>query len=58
MSRLTKWFGLRTGKGSDKYLSPSQPYTGNGHTKRDPHDEVRVVTRDETGKPIKSHRKK
>lgn len=58
MSRLTEFFGFRTGKGSDKYLSPSKPYTGNGQTTRQPHDQVEVVQRDADGKPIKRDKKK
>jgi hypothetical protein len=42
MARRTKYLGMRTAKSSDKILSPSKPYTGDGKTRRDPHDPVKV----------------
>lgn len=34
--------GYDSGKSSDKWLSPSKPYTGDGKTKREPYDKPRV----------------
>ncbi len=57
MTRKTRFLGLRIGKGSDKYLSPKGPYTGNGKTTRNPHDEIIVEERDANGKPIERRKK-
>lgn len=42
MSHRTDQYGHQTGGSSDKYLSPQHPYTGDGNTTRQPHDQVRV----------------
>jgi hypothetical protein len=41
--------GRESGKSSGKYLNPNQPYTGNGRTKRDLFDKVKVVFRKPDG---------
>ena len=40
MTKGTERLGRQTGGSSDKYLSPQRPYTGDGHTTRQPHDPV------------------
>ncbi len=42
MTRKTKHLGRESGRSSDRYLSPQQPYTGDGYTRRKPHDSVVV----------------
>jgi len=42
MSKRTENFGHQTGKSSDKFLSPQNPQTGDGHTRRIVHDQVRL----------------
>lgn len=42
MTKKTKHLGKESGKSSDKYLSPSKPYTGDGEHTRKPHDQVEV----------------
>jgi hypothetical protein len=49
MTRKTKHLGRESGKSSDKWMSPSQPYTGNGRTKRSIFDKVKVVFRKPDG---------
>lgn len=44
MSKRTQHFGYQTGKSSSKVLSPQNPQTGDGKTRRHPHDQVRLVT--------------
>lgn len=43
MSKKTAKYGHQTGKSSDKWLSPSNPYTGNGRTRRSLLDGIAVV---------------
>lgn len=43
MTKRTKHLGYQTGKSSDKGLSPSKPYTGDGRTTRSIFDAVKVV---------------
>lgn len=45
MTERTRHLGRQTGGSSDKYLSPQDPYTGDGKTTRQPHDPVTVVER-------------
>ncbi len=37
-------------RGTAGPLSPQKPYTGDGRTRRDPHDRPAVVERDENGR--------
>jgi hypothetical protein len=50
MTQRTKILGYQTGASSDKGLSPSQPYTGDGRTTRKPHDQVQVKFKKATDK--------
>lgn len=46
--------GYRTDQASsDRWLSPQGPQTGNGHTRRDIHDGVRLETRTADGTKVK-----
>lgn len=45
MTKKTKHLGKESGKSSDKYLSPKNPYTGDGEHTRKPHDPVEVEER-------------
>lgn len=49
MTRKTEHLGRQTGGSSDKWLSPSGPYTGDGQTSRQPHD---AVTLDQPAKDL------
>lgn len=49
MTKRTKHLGRQTGGSSDKFLSPSKPYTGDGKTTRRIFDKVTAVF-----KPAKS----
>lgn len=45
--------GYRTDQASsDRWLSPQGPQTGNGHTRRDIHDRVRLETQTADGRKI------
>jgi hypothetical protein len=49
VTKKTKHLGRESGRSSDKWMSPSQPYTGNGRTKRSIFDKVKVVFRKPDG---------
>lgn len=49
MTKRTKHLGRQTGGSSDKYLSPQRPYTGDGKTTRQTHDQVTVTERTADG---------
>jgi hypothetical protein len=40
MTKRTEHLGRDSGASSDRWLSPSRPYTGDGQTTRQPHDAV------------------
>lgn len=45
MAKKTEHLGQESGKSSDRWLSPQQPYTGDGRTTRKTHDPVEVETK-------------
>lgn len=49
MTKRTEHLGHQTGGSSDKHLSPQRPYTGDGRTTRQPHDQVVVEHRNADG---------
>jgi len=52
MTKKTKHLGREsgTGGGSDRYLSPQRPYTGDGRTRRSTFDKIVAVFRKPNGK--------
>lgn len=42
MAKKTEHLGQESGQSSDKFLSPSKPYTGDGKTSREPADRVEL----------------
>jgi hypothetical protein len=51
MTKKTKHLGRESGggPGSDRWLSPSKPYTGDGKTRRSIFDKVRLVFKKRQG---------
>lgn len=50
MTKKTKHLGRQTGGSSDKFMSPSKPYTGDGKVTRTIFDAVKVVFTGKDGK--------